>query len=522
MAPKKKGEAKKKKKKKKTDMETAAKAIQEVLTETRESYHIQIRDLENRLDRYKKKWNELAQQEKTFQNEFDQLVQNKKEVVSFLKRTLNQRVDEITDLNEQLQGLQISKEIEKDVFEAQLAQVRHEFQETKDQLTMENIMLGGKLASLEEFQFQKTDLLAKFSLLEEQLKKQQDDYKSYIYHMEKKALTDKERLMKDIIHRINTVAAEFRKVATSQMAETTKRTIRENVMVALDLVKINSGNLKQTKENDELKESKVEMCKQLAFLEKNEKTMAKDSLTHIKVIQLLSEKCQQQQHAEIEVDQLQIILRKAETSVQQVQEDNKELKDKIRDLRRQLNSQKAEGRRLAKELEKEKDNRQSLEVLLTKTTCHLQDLLKTQPEKTETGEVDLLFQLGRKEMLRQLLMMLNEALIVEPHIPEFVPPPIKSPSLQSLLAMSEETSQQLEPTPLFQQLTNIQPYRPGDLGLVPRPPSAAEIARDTFRNLSPIKAFSSPEIPSPRIVKGHKQLSMPALHLYPSYGGKQE
>lgn len=62
--------------------------------------------------------------------------------MAFLKRTLNQRVDEITELNEQLQSLQLAKDLEKDAFEAQLAQVRHEFQETKDHLTTENIILG--------------------------------------------------------------------------------------------------------------------------------------------------------------------------------------------------------------------------------------------------------------------------------------------------------------------------------------------------------------------------------------------
>ena len=92
--------------------------------------------------RYQQKWDELAVQEKLFRQEFEQLANNKKEIVAFLKHTLNQRVDEITDLNEQLQSLQLAKEMEKDAFEAQLAQVRHEFQETKDQLTTENIILG--------------------------------------------------------------------------------------------------------------------------------------------------------------------------------------------------------------------------------------------------------------------------------------------------------------------------------------------------------------------------------------------
>ncbi|KAM9070510.1 cilia- and flagella-associated protein 157-like [Sarcophilus harrisii] len=522
MAPKKKPETKKKKKK--IDIQIATKAIEEVLTETQEFYHRQIQELENQLERYRKKWDELSQQEKAFQEEFDQLAHNKKEVVSFLKRTLNQRVDEIAELNSQLQGLQISKEMEKDAFEAQLAQVRHEFQETKDQLTMENITLGAKLAALEEFQFQKSDLMSKFSLLEEQLKKQQDDYKSYVYHMEMKALTDKERLRKDIIHRISTVAAEFREVSSSQMAETTKRAIRENMAVALDLARINMGNSEQVKENDALKESKVEMCNQLALMERNEKTMMKNSLTHIKIIQLLSEKYQQQQHAEIEADQLRIILNQAEIAFQKMEEDNKELKNRIKILKRQLSSQNTEEKRLLRELEKEKENRQSLEVLLTKVTCHLQDLLKARPDKTEAGEVDLLFQLGKKEMLRQLLTMLNKVLVVEPSIPEFVPPPVKSPSLQSLLTSIEESSQQPEPSPLLEQLAEIQPYRLGDLGLVPRPPSAAEDSQsaETFKKHRLVKAYSNPEIPSPRILSGVKRGSLPAFHLNPNWGGQQE
>uniref|UniRef100_A0A5F8GYT9 Cilia- and flagella-associated protein 157 n=1 Tax=Monodelphis domestica TaxID=13616 RepID=A0A5F8GYT9_MONDO len=321
---------KKKEKKKKIDIQEATKALASVLTETREFYHIQIRDLENRLDRYKKKWEEISEQEKVFQDEFQQLTHNQKEVVSFLKRTLNQRVDEITDLNSQIQGLQISKEVEKDAFEAQLAQVRHEFQETKDQLTMENIMLGGKLSALEDFQFHKSELMSRFSLLEEQLKNQQDEYKTYIYNMERKALIDKERLRKDIFHRMNTVATEFRKFSSSQMAETTKRAIRENMIVALDLAKINSRNLEQLKENGELKESKLELCKQLALLEKNEKNMVKNSLSHIKMIQLLSAKYQEQQQTEVEAEQLRLILSESEIAFQQMEEDNQDLKYALR------------------------------------------------------------------------------------------------------------------------------------------------------------------------------------------------
>ena len=67
---------------------------------------------------------------------------DKKEIVSFLKKQLEQRQDEIADLNDRLVGLQQAKDTEKDAYEQQLAQLRTEFQETKDQLTSENMILS--------------------------------------------------------------------------------------------------------------------------------------------------------------------------------------------------------------------------------------------------------------------------------------------------------------------------------------------------------------------------------------------
>lgn len=78
--------------------------------------------------------------------ENEQMAMDNKEIVAFLKRTLNQRADEIAELHDQMLGLQQAKDAEKEAFEAQLAQVRHEFQETKDQLTSENMLLSKVIA----------------------------------------------------------------------------------------------------------------------------------------------------------------------------------------------------------------------------------------------------------------------------------------------------------------------------------------------------------------------------------------
>lgn len=43
--------------------------------------------------------------------------------------------------------------------------------------------------------------------------------------------------------RVNQVAAEFRKVSNKQMAETTKRTIRENVSITAQLTKMSDKTM---------------------------------------------------------------------------------------------------------------------------------------------------------------------------------------------------------------------------------------------------------------------------------------
>ena len=50
--------------------------------------------------------------------------------------------DEIADLSDRLIGLQQAKDAEKEQYESELQRLRTEFQETKDQLTSENMILG--------------------------------------------------------------------------------------------------------------------------------------------------------------------------------------------------------------------------------------------------------------------------------------------------------------------------------------------------------------------------------------------
>ncbi|XP_049753083.1 cilia- and flagella-associated protein 157 isoform X2 [Elephas maximus indicus] len=496
-------------------------------TETREFYHIQIRDLEDRLarpqdpctahPRYQRKWDELSVQEKLFRQEFEQLANNKKEIVAFLKRTLNQRVDEITDLNEQLQSLQLAKEMEKDAFEAQLAQVRHEFQETKDQLTTENIILGGKLAALEEFRLQKEELTDKFTTLEDQLQKQENNYKDYVYNLEKKSVLDKDRLKKEIIQRVNVVANEFRKVASSQMWETTKRAIQENSTISIQLSKLSRHGMQLLQENEQLQGIQGTLYKQVELLEDTQKVMARQSRGHQKIIFMLTEKCRQQQQGTAEVRKLHQLLGHLEQKVQQLQKDNQALRSQKEQLNLQMEQQQAKVQQLQQELTQEQKVRASLEMTLNQATSFLQDIVQMHSEEQENGDFDVVFQLQRKEMLQQLLAMLSSSIALNPQMAVYSH---WEAHLQGLPTESLPSTQLPKMGSLLQQLSGITPYQPGDLGLVPRrthiPPNPQDLRLLSHTSrVGTLQAYSNPEVHSFGYPRRLKKFSLPEVCVHP-------
>lgn len=86
-----------------------------------------------------------------------------------------------------------------------------------------------------------------------------------------------------MILRVNQVAAEFRKVSNKQMAETTKRTIRENVSINAQLSKMSDKTMEMIQENDQLREKEKQMKQHIEMLEFNEKELAKKNSSNQKV-----------------------------------------------------------------------------------------------------------------------------------------------------------------------------------------------------------------------------------------------
>ncbi|XP_036454209.1 cilia- and flagella-associated protein 157 [Colossoma macropomum] len=436
----------------------------DVLSEgSKEFYRAQIRDLEERIEKYQHKCDELEVREKDFSTNYNNVEREKKDIVLYLKRSLAHKEDELTDLSEKLLALQIAKDEEKESFEMQLSALRHEFQENKDKLVSENMALAGKLASLEEFRVQKDEIMALLASLKEQLEQQKQEHQTIIYNLERKAVLDNDRLKKEMQQHVATVAAEFRRVSDRRMPETTMRAIHENVSVTAQLRQLSDKSKELLVENDSLKAKEKQLSRETEIMESLLNEMTMKSVGNQKVVQQLTEKCKQM-HTELEN------FARHKQEHQQLLDDHTALQKEHDDLRQTheshmgtLKRKQAEAERLKKELEKEKMQREQLETVQQEAAVALKEALREVP-KEEDSNVQAVVR--RSQLMQKLLAMLDNAAAIG-----------KGPVLSDFIPITDHTD---EPTtgqgmerpglraPGQKTTSRLSHFKTGDLGLVPR------------------------------------------------------
>ena len=86
-----------------------------------------------------------------------------------------------------------------------------------------------------------------------------------------------------MVSKVNLVSAEFRKVSDKQMAETTKRTIRENVTINQQLQKMSEDTTALLQENNTLKKKEKDLKREIEILQATEKELATKNASNQKV-----------------------------------------------------------------------------------------------------------------------------------------------------------------------------------------------------------------------------------------------
>ncbi|KAJ8401559.1 hypothetical protein AAFF_G00378760 [Aldrovandia affinis] len=369
-----------------------------------------LRDLTNEPSpRYKQKYDKLEVQQKDFSYQYSSLEREKQDIVLYLKQTLTQKEDELSDLSEQLLGLQQAKEAEKQSFQKQLAQLRQDAEEKKDQLTSENMGLVGKLSALEEFRMQKEELMERLANQEEQLEKQRKEHQLVIQNLERKNVLDNDRLKKEMQQRMAAVATELRLVSDRKMPDTTMRAIHENLSVTTQLCRLSDKSQELLEENQALRDREEQLKREMAVMRPLLKENTRRSLSNQKVIHQLSVRFNEQ-CAELKEYE------KSHTQYAQLQQDHNALQQELKRHRQELaslkeeleqNNTKVEG--LRKDLEQEKDVRGQLEIVQQEAAKALKQALKEVPKEKDTA-ISILSR--RHQLMRNLLVVLyNDPLL---------------------------------------------------------------------------------------------------------------
>jgi hypothetical protein len=122
------------------------------------------------------------------------------------------------------------------------------------------------------------------------LEKKELDFKDTIHSLERKVLQDKNRMKREMLQKLNEAVASFRRVADQQMAETTKRAIRENMAIAAQLKKMSSQIIDLIAENQILTTNVTKLTMNNSLLVESEHELVKRNIANQKIVKMLADK----------------------------------------------------------------------------------------------------------------------------------------------------------------------------------------------------------------------------------------
>lgn len=438
--------AKKKGSKKKAEVGEKVKSENQITALEKEMFTNQVKELETRLDRQIHLCQILEEENRVYQSRYEKEVEDKEDIVDYLKRSLQDRSVEITELQERLNGLQNAHQIEKDNYEKKLKDLAAEYAETRERLTAENMTLNGKLALVEEFRFQKDVVLAKLNDAEREAAEQSKQYESKLQAVENQKIKNLEALKKEMVERVENLAAEFRTTSEKQLSHTVRQAVNETARLNAQLKNVSDVALSLTETNRKLKDKESDLKHQLQIKEDTEHHLSLTNQGLEKVVSLVQDKCGKQ-------------IKKIE-AFDKLQSDYDALKKAAHEQTVALADAEAEIQQLTKDKEKQDQKLETMEEELAKQSTinqQLSAIIQT-AEKVIKYEVMSLISMANREdtevlpprrdsILQQLLILLDTATSLED-------------KGASLFAAGKDFSS------IQERYAELVLYEPGSLGLI--------------------------------------------------------
>lgn len=277
------GKKKKDKKKEKKENQT-----EQIPALDRQFYELTIADLNNKLARLRSHNARIEEQNEEFETSIKQMEEDKADITAYLNRTLSEKLEIISELEDKLTELyKVREEENRDAFN-KLKEWELKYKMMHDQLTSEIKLLNGKLNSLEEFRIQRDELMAKFDEQDAQLREEKRKHKEVFSEMEQKAIQDKAKLRKEVEKKLLELSNEFNRTREIRVAAHTQRLVRENIAINNEMDKMTCTQLRLQEKYDEMVKLDVEQTRQAQHDLEERKQLVKTSEAQIVLLEKLT------------------------------------------------------------------------------------------------------------------------------------------------------------------------------------------------------------------------------------------
>ncbi|KAI9221774.1 hypothetical protein BC828DRAFT_380186 [Blastocladiella britannica] len=240
-----------------------------------EMYELKLKDLLDKLERAKEKQRALQVENETLLKAQTKSVSEKQDIVEFLRIELANHEHALADTEDRLHELEKDKLAQQRQHTDELEQNSHRAVEDRESLQQKLTKVSADLADLSEFRGRKDAMERDLSRLMEELSAKERSLRIETTALERKFLQDKHILKREMSSKVTDAVASFKRVADNQMAETTKRAIRENLVATAQLRKLGAKAELLLVENEQLKSANTKLRIDADILREGQSELAK-------------------------------------------------------------------------------------------------------------------------------------------------------------------------------------------------------------------------------------------------------
>ncbi|XP_068166282.1 cilia- and flagella-associated protein 157-like isoform X2 [Antennarius striatus] len=421
-------------------------------------YLTQIRYLNERLEGFQSKCDQLESQKKDLNTQCTTLESEKKDIVDYLKRSLLEKEDEVDELAERLESQRQASDRDREAIQLQHSCLRQELQDQIKELTTNHVALVTRFADLEEFQKQKDQMMSHMESLEKKLASHMEEHKDKIHSLEMKALMEKKSLEKEMESHSMALAAEVEHLVEQKVPEKTRLALQENTEVKAQLSQLSEQARVLMLENSALRDRKSQLSVDVDILEQLLSETSRQSCIRKKAVEQLKEKCQ---HLETELKDCKLELEQLQMERSEVLAEMEALRRDRDSLSEQSSKSRTKVSQLEEGLQEERMRMKRMKIIVREAASTLKHAL------TEWEEDSVL---QWKELMQKLLLVLDPP---EPSNSES-----ENDQLHEVQTCEPAANRSESVNPSQRINTESTHHEAGDVGLVPRPtPKHKHISR---------------------------------------------